>query len=280
MRARLLFILCILFSLLNSVGSSAQTQANQVALRVTNQVAVSSTVYEFDVYLQNTGTNAARFANLQFGLGIDTSVLNGGTVTIERLANTTQLSNTAQLGSAPTVGGVNAFPTGGLVYRWINQSGAAALTDSSLSSIIPSAGTGCGSPGVRFSRYRITNSVPFKANTRPNHVFATVAASGRSRVAIGLYTAPTAITTYVGMGVVASGTQQGVVIFNHNTAGTCDVNPILVAGGCTTPANAGVLSGAQSICVGGTSTFSSTVAGGIWSSSNTAVATVNAKTDL
>ena len=202
MRARLLFILCILFSLLYSVGSSAQTQAYQVALRVTNQVAVSSTVYEFDVYLQNTGTNAARFANLQFGLGIDTSVLNGGTVTIERLANTTQLSNTAQLGSAPTVGGVNAFPTGGLVYRWINQSGAAALTDSSLSSIIPSAGTGCGSPGVRFSRYRITNSVPFKANTRPNHVFATTAASGRSRVAVGLYTAPTAITTYVGMGVV------------------------------------------------------------------------------
>ena len=68
MRARLLFILCILFSLLYSVGSSAQTQAYQVALRVTNQVAVSSTVYEFDVYLQNTGTNAARFANLQFGI--------------------------------------------------------------------------------------------------------------------------------------------------------------------------------------------------------------------
>ncbi|MBM3410299.1 MAG: hypothetical protein FJY18_01530, partial [Bacteroidetes bacterium] len=49
---------------------------------------------------------------------------------------------------------------------------------------------------------------------------------------------------------------------------------------CTTPADAGVLSGTQSICVAGTSTFSSTVAGGSWSSSNTAVATVNATTGV
>ena len=47
-----------------SFSTLAPPQANQVALRVTNQVAVSSTVYEFDVYLQNTGTNAARFANI------------------------------------------------------------------------------------------------------------------------------------------------------------------------------------------------------------------------
>jgi hypothetical protein len=222
----------------NSVGTAYGSQVSfttlsstqplyQVALRITNQQAVSPTVYEFDVFLQNTGLNEARFANLQFGLGIDTSLLNGGTLTVERVSNTTQLSNANQLGSAPSIGGVGAFPTGGTVYRWINQSGAAALTDSSLSSIIPSAATGCASPGVRFARYRVINSVPFKENMRPNHVFATTAASGRSRVAIGLYTAPTAITTYVGMGIVASGTQQGVLIYNYNTPGTCDVNPTL-----------------------------------------------------
>ncbi|MDO8317373.1 MAG: Ig-like domain-containing protein, partial [Flavobacterium sp.] len=51
--------------------------------------------------------------------------------------------------------------------------------------------------------------------------------------------------------------------------------------GC--PTTAGSLSGNQSLCVGGangTSTFSSTVSGGTWSSSNDGVATVNSTTGL
>jgi uncharacterized delta-60 repeat protein len=42
--------------------------------------------------------------------------------------------------------------------------------------------------------------------------------------------------------------------------------------------SAGTLRGPQSICVAGTTTFSSTIIGGSWSSSNTAIATVNAST--
>jgi trimeric autotransporter adhesin len=47
-----------------------------------------------------------------------------------------------------------------------------------------------------------------------------------------------------------------------------------------TPANAGTLSGNQNICVANTTTFSSTSAGGSWSSSNTGIATVNASTGV
>ncbi len=43
---------------------------------------------------------------------------------------------------------------------------------------------------------------------------------------------------------------------------------------------AGVLSGVQSICVGSSTSFTSTVAGGTWSSSNTDVATVNPTTGV
>src|SRR5690554_2915606 len=43
----------------------------------------------------------------------------------------------------------------------------------------------------------------------------------------------------------------------------------------TTPPNAGTLSGNQVICSGSTTTFSSTQAGGTWTSSNTGTATVN-----
>ncbi len=47
---------------------------------------------------------------------------------------------------------------------------------------------------------------------------------------------------------------------------------------CTVPT--GTLSGTQTICVGGTTTFTSTVSGGTWSSSNTGVATINPTTGV
>jgi len=43
---------------------------------------------------------------------------------------------------------------------------------------------------------------------------------------------------------------------------------------------AGTLSGNQAICIGGTSSFTSTVSGGTWSSSNTSIATINASTGV
>jgi len=47
----------------------------------------------------------------------------------------------------------------------------------------------------------------------------------------------------------------------------------------TTP-NAGILAGVQNICVGFTTSFTSTATGGVWSSSNPAVATVNPVTGI
>ena len=48
----------------------------------------------------------------------------------------------------------------------------------------------------------------------------------------------------------------------------------------TCPANAGTLSGTQTLCLGDTTTFSSTVLGGSWSSSNTGIATINSSTGV
>jgi len=48
----------------------------------------------------------------------------------------------------------------------------------------------------------------------------------------------------------------------------------------TCPPDAGTLSGTQTICVGATTTFSSTVLGGVWSSGNAGVATINSSTGL
>ncbi|MFM8494912.1 MAG: Ig-like domain-containing protein, partial [Planctomycetia bacterium] len=74
----------------------------------------------------------------------------------------------------------------------------------------------------------------------------------------------------------------GVVNITYTVTGT---------GGCanasatrsltiTAPRTAGTLSGNQNLCVGSTDVFASTVTGGVWSSSNSAIATVNAATGL
>lgn len=81
-------------------------------------------------------------------------------------------------------------------------------------------------------------------------------------------------------------------LVNALVAGTVDIQyTILAAGGCgpltftkpltvSTLPSPGTLGGNQSICVGGFSNFTSTVSGGTWSSSNVAVASVNAATGV
>ena len=48
----------------------------------------------------------------------------------------------------------------------------------------------------------------------------------------------------------------------------------------TCPLNAGTLSGVQTICMGGSSTFSSDVLGGVWSSGNSGIATIGSSTGV
>ncbi|WP_316823643.1 beta strand repeat-containing protein, partial [Pedobacter gandavensis] len=76
------------------------------------------------------------------------------------------------------------------------------------------------------------------------------------------------------------------------TAGTATMTyTVAGSGGCgnatdtrvitvTAPVTAGTLGGNQSICVGSTTTFNSTINGGSWSSGNTAVATIDPSTGL
>ena len=65
---------------------------------------------------------------------------------------------------------------------------------------------------------------------------------------------------------------------SNSTGGTGAQGQIKITFTC--PANAGTLSGTQTICLGGTSTFSSTVLDGTWSSSNTGIATINSSTGV
>ncbi len=81
-------------------------------------------------------------------------------------------------------------------------------------------------------------------------------------VAIGLSAGSTTITyTVVGVGGCLNAESERLVSI-------------------TAPISVGQISGNQNLCVGSTDTYTSTVTGGRWSSSNTAVATVNTTTGL
>jgi gliding motility-associated-like protein len=73
------------------------------------------------------------------------------------------------------------------------------------------------------------------------------------------------------------GVSAGFTVLTYRVSGTggCADATVIRTITVTAPPQAGSLSGSQAICVGGATTFNSTVSGGSWSSANTAVATVN-----
>ncbi len=88
---------------------------------------------------------------------------------------------------------------------------------------------------------------------------------------------PAVATVNPGTGLV-TGVSAGISIITYTilgSAGCPSANATRVVSVAARP-SPGVLSGSQTICLGATAQFSSTVSGGSWSSSNPAVATVNA----
>lgn len=124
-----------------------------------------------------------------------------------------------------------------------------------------SSPTSCINTAITTITHTTTNATGIGA---PTNLPAGVTASWASNI-ITISGTPTASGTFnysiplIGCGAAA------------NATGTITV---------TSPPNSGILSGNQEICVGGASTFSSTVIGGSWSTSNASVATVNASTGV
>lgn len=153
--------------------------------------------------------------------------------------------------------------------------------------------------GVAAGTATITYTVPGGGGctsataTRTIEVFSTITAgtlSGTQAICAGLTTtfsstvsggtwstSNNSIATVNASGVV-SGVGAGTATITYTIAGVgaCPSASATRTVTVTAAPSAGTLSGAQSICLPGTTTFSSTVTGGTWSSSNTSVATVNA----
>jgi hypothetical protein len=237
----------VLSTMLVVLSLFAKAQVPTFEMYITNQSQVSSKIYQFDVYLLRTGATELELAAVQFGLGYDTSILNGGTITFSFVSGSSQLV-ASQVPQSFNVG-TTTNTVGGVAYKYLNQ---AARTGPGAGSgtVISATKTSCSSPGTRIGTYRVTNTVDFKQASTAKHIFNVTAASGRSA---------TAVTCYVnGINTTATGNR-----LSYNSEGTCDQNLSLngcnVSAGVSTTAVAcfGQSTGTATVTLSGVGTQSS-----------------------
>jgi predicted secreted protein len=114
-----------------------------------NDTLISSTVYQFDIYIYQTGTTPLYLNNYQLSFQVSntTGILNGGVLTGAYIAGSTQLP------AALTPGGVNLFNVGGNYEYRVN-----GVSPNSNGSLIPTT-------GLRIGTFQIINSVAFAQAT-------------------------------------------------------------------------------------------------------------------
>ena len=228
------------------LGFTSQAQNPTYDMYITNQSQVDSKTYQFDVYVLRTGTVALEMAGIQLGIGIDTSITNGGTLTFGFVSGSSELG-TALVPQTFIVGGA-FYSANGLVYRSLNQT-ARAAPGAGNGTIISATKTGCTAPGTRIGTYRLTNTRDFRSASSAKHIFNVTNAAQRT---------VTAVTCYVnGVNVTAVGT-----LYNYNTSSTCDQN--LSLNGCAV--SAGVSTNAV-VCYGQSSGSATVTLSGLGSSS-------------
>ena len=200
-----LVLCCTMFGLKGSAQSSVQ-----VLLK--NDVQVSPTELQVDVFLTSGGPGTFELSGHQYGINYNAGIKNGGTITAAWLAGSTQLTNSAQLSSSINT---TANPT---------QIRIAAP---------PAPGAGNGSQiqpapnGTRVGTLRIMNTVPF-AQVTANLVFNTTLSNATNTLTRISWYNGTTNTIFCNPGVTAGCTGSATYAYNLT-------NPILNAPTCTAP---------------------------------------------
>ncbi|HNX87526.1 MAG TPA: T9SS type A sorting domain-containing protein [Paludibacteraceae bacterium] len=153
-----------------SMGTQAQNPTYLCELR--NDTQVSSTVFEFDIYLLQTGSIPFEYAAGQYGILINPLIKNGGVISASIVAGS----------SDPALIAASQNPTS---INFLAASNCIRIAGR----VPPGAGNGAvisnGSPGTKVCRVRLTNTVAF-GQFSPNLTWTTT----------NIY--PTQINAYVG----------------------------------------------------------------------------------
>ena len=196
------FFLCISFQ--------SKAQSPSYELYITNQQQISRKIYQFDVYLLRIGSTPLEMASMQFGIGFDSSIANGGTLSFSLVSGSSQLV-ASQVPVAFSLGTTTQTETiGGVVYRYLNQA-ARSGPGSGNGTVISAVKTSCSNPGTRIGTYRLTNTADFKTASTPKHIFSSAIGNGKTSTLVAAYVG--------GVNTTITGTNMG-----YNTAGTCDQN--------------------------------------------------------
>lgn len=164
---RLIFMM---FFIMGAIGVQAQPQPTYLC-ELRNDVQVSPTVYEFDIYIMRTGINAFDYAGTQHGITVNPTIKNSGTITAYFVTTTNgQSASNTLSGNCNSGLPFNAQPaTIGFTaaQNCIKVSGKAGPGSGTF--IVPNT-----SPGVLICRVRLVNTVAFgQASPNPTWNFTT-----------------------------------------------------------------------------------------------------------
>lgn len=177
----------------------------------------------------------------------------------------------------------------------VNLGSLTAITSGTISGVIPnntSAGTGYRIRVIASNPSTIgtDNGVNITVNQLPNpilsgnqNICAGSTSTFSSTVAGGVWSSSIPIIATVNSATGdLFGVSQGTAVINYTVTGVGGCPNVNASRTVTISAipYAGVISGNQNICAGATSVFTSTISGGIWSSTNTSIATVNSSTGV
>jgi hypothetical protein len=150
-----IFILAAFATVL--LGKAAAQVPTSYQCVILNDTMVSSTVYEFDVYVKNTSsnttTNPFKLSQFQGGLSVSPSFRNSGTISVSAVSGTSGLSS-SQI-PTPTNTGT------GRAYWELTDPNYIRIAPKSLTPGTTILGTGS---GTRVARFRLTNTVSFVGN--------------------------------------------------------------------------------------------------------------------
>ncbi len=215
-----------------------------------------------------TVTNACGSAAATYGLTVNPLPV-AGTITGAGSVCTGSLITLTDL----TTGGT--WSSGATSVATVNTSGVVSGVAAGTAIISYTVVNGCGSASAV---HTVVVNGPPSAGTISGSAFVCIGTSSSlsDGVTGGTWSSSnTAIVTISPTGV-ATGVGSGSAIISYSVSGTCGTGIATYTVSSSTSASAGTITGPGAVCVGSSMSLVDLAGGGIWSSSNTSVATINA----
>ncbi len=297
----------ISYSVSGTCGSASATKSITVltasagSISGPTSVCIGNTVSLSDAISGGTWTSGSpSVATVNASTGVVTGVATGTaiiTYTVTNICGTAYTIYTMSVGTPPAAPAAITGPATVCVGSTITLSDATTggtwgIFNTSLASIGATTGIVTGvAPGRDTVKYSVTNTCGSTTVTYVINIItvpATPAAiAGSNSVCTGSsvtltdattggvwYSGNLAVATVSPTGVV-TGISGGTTTISYTVTNTCGATSATMSFTVNPAPTAGVVSGASTVCTGTSTTFTSTVTGGTWSSANSAIASVS-----